>query len=173
MKPNRVPEDLIQAGFDAIRAWYADHPSPNAYLDDRTQMRIVLAAALTLHDQQVEQQVRERIAAELWELPIVQHLGIYGSGATIQHMENTAEAALRGVLMFILHPDRIPGRHAQEAVGGDAEEPPWIDCGDGWKVRRPTADLSGLRGPFTGLLGPFGLHGDGNEVVADDAGDPS
>lgn len=55
MKPNRVPDDLITAGFDAIKAWHTAHPGPNAYLDDRTQMRIVLAAALTLHDQRAEQ----------------------------------------------------------------------------------------------------------------------
>lgn len=61
MKPNRVPDDLIEAGFDAIRAWYAAHPSPNSHLDDRTQMRIVLAAALTLHNEQVEQPLRERV----------------------------------------------------------------------------------------------------------------
>lgn len=60
MKPNRIPDDLIQAGFDAIRDWYAAHPSPNAYLDDRTQMRLVLAAALTLRNEQVEQPLRER-----------------------------------------------------------------------------------------------------------------
>lgn len=162
MKPNRVPEDLIQAGFDAIRAWYAAHPSPNAYLDDRTQMRIVLAAALTVHDQQVEQQVRERIAAELWELPIVQHLGIYGNGATIQYAANTAEAALRFVLTLVLRPDQIPGRYPHEAIADGAEDPSWTDHGDGWKSRRPT--LSDLQGPFTGLLGSFGT---------DDAGGPS
>lgn len=60
MKPNRVPDDLIEAGFDAIRAWYAAHPDPNSYLDDRTQMRLVLAAALTLYNEQVEQPLRER-----------------------------------------------------------------------------------------------------------------
>lgn len=159
MKPNRVPDDLIQAGFDAIRAWYAAHPGSNSYLDDRTQMRIVLAAALTVHDQQVEQQVRERIAAELWKLPIVQYLGIYGSGATIQHMANTAEAALRFVLTLVLHPDQIPSRHPQEAAADGTEDPPWTDHGDGWKSRRPT--LSDFQGPFTGPLGPFGLHDDG------------
>lgn len=60
MKPNRVPEDLIEAGFDAIRAWYEAHPSSNSYLDDRTRMRIVLAAVLTLHNERVEQPLRER-----------------------------------------------------------------------------------------------------------------
>lgn len=60
MKPNRVPSDLIEAGSDAIRAWYAAHPDPNSYLDDRTQMRLVLAAALTLYNEQVEQPLRER-----------------------------------------------------------------------------------------------------------------
>lgn len=63
MKPTRVPDDLIEAGFDAIRAWHAANPGSNSYLDDRTQMRIVLAAALTLHDQQVEQPLRERVEA--------------------------------------------------------------------------------------------------------------
>lgn len=63
MKPNRVPGDLIQAGFDAIRAWYAAHPGPNAYLDDRTQMRLVLAAALTVRNEQVEQPLRDRAEA--------------------------------------------------------------------------------------------------------------
>lgn len=63
MKPNRVPDDLIQAGFDAIRVWYAAHSGPNAYLDDRTRMRLVLAAALTVHNEQVEQPLRERAEA--------------------------------------------------------------------------------------------------------------
>jgi len=70
LKPNRVPDDLIEAGFDAVRAWYAAHPGPNSYLGDRTQMRIVLAAALTLHDQRVEQQLRverNRLVDELAE----------------------------------------------------------------------------------------------------------
>lgn len=71
MKPNRVPADLIEAGFDAIRAWYAAHPSPNTCLDDRTQMRIVLAAALTLRNEQVEQPLRER--AEVAEAVLVEH----------------------------------------------------------------------------------------------------
>lgn len=65
MKPNRVPEDLIKAGFAAIRAWREEHPGPNAYLDDRTEMRLVLAAVLTIRDEQVEQLVRERIALSL------------------------------------------------------------------------------------------------------------
>lgn len=60
MKPNRVPADLVEAGFDAIRAWYAAHPGPNDYLNDRAWMRIALAAALTLHNEQVEQPLRER-----------------------------------------------------------------------------------------------------------------
>lgn len=68
MKPNRVPDDLIEAGFDAIRAWYAAHPSPNAYLDDRTQMRIVLAAVLTVHNERVEQPLRKRAETAEHEL---------------------------------------------------------------------------------------------------------
>lgn len=74
MKPNRVSEDLIQAGFDAIRAWYAAHPSGNAYLDDREQMRIVLAAALTLRNEQVEQPLRERAEAAERELAELREL---------------------------------------------------------------------------------------------------
>lgn len=30
--------------------------------------------------------------------------------------------------------------------------------GGGWSAQRPDASLDGLRGPFTGLLGPFGLN---------------
>lgn len=71
MKPNRVPEDLIEAGLDAIRAWYAAHPGK--YLDDRTQMRIVLAAVLTVHNDQVEQPLRER--AETAEAEVEQLQG--------------------------------------------------------------------------------------------------
>lgn len=74
MKPNRVPEDLIQAGFDAIRAWYAAHPGPNAHLDDRTQMRLVLAAALTLRNEQVEQPLRERAEKAEAELAALRDL---------------------------------------------------------------------------------------------------
>lgn len=68
MKPNRVPDDLIEAGFDAIRAWYAAHPGPNSYLDNRTQMRIVLAAVLTVHNERVEQPPRERAETAECEL---------------------------------------------------------------------------------------------------------
>lgn len=68
MRPNRVPDDLIQASFKAIRAWHTANPGSNSYLDDRTQMRIVLAAALTLHSQQVEQPLRERVEAAEREL---------------------------------------------------------------------------------------------------------
>lgn len=63
--------------------------------------------------------------------------------------------------------DWLPGvRLEQRTVYGTpwepAEDPPWTDHGDGWKSRRPT--LSDFQGPFTGLLGPFGV---------DDAGEPA
>lgn len=36
----------------------------------------------------------------------------------------------------------------------------WTDHGDGWSSRRPDASLDGLRGPFTGLIGPLGIEPD-------------
>lgn len=46
-----------------------------------------------------------------------------------------------------------------ERVAGD---PPLcsgcVVYGGGWSAQRPDASLDGLRGPFTGLLGPFGLN---------------
>jgi hypothetical protein len=45
-------------------------------------------------------------------------------------------------------------------VGGGAVSGGWTDYGDGWSSRRPDASLDGLRGPFTGLIGPFGTATD-------------
>lgn len=200
MKPNRVPDDLIQAGFDAIRAWYEAHPSPNSYLDDRTQMRIVLAAVLTLHNERVEQSLRERV--ETAERELAELRASFEFARTAQHEQweravkaekELAELRERigkgeipdshcpwcGMAMWLdadglaplhNHPvndGRCPGigrRPSDQWWDGkwkSAEDPPWTDHGDGWKSRRPT--LSDLQGPFTGLLGPFGVN-DGEQT---------
>lgn len=241
MKPNRVPDDLIQASSDAIRAWCT--ANPDKYLDDRTQMRIAVAAALTLHNEQVEQPLRER--AETAEREVVelraeaadpyspQHIAESVKRARCQRDEaveaiaaerdeyvaelaelrasfefaRTAQheqweravkaekelADLRerigkgetpdshcpwcGMAMWLdgdglaplhdhpVNDGRCPGigrRPSDQWRDGEwkaAEDPSWTDHGDGWKSRRPT--LADFQGPFTGLLGPFGLHDDG------------
>lgn len=94
MKPNRVPDDLLKAAGDAVRAWYLARPNPNSHLDDRTQMRLVIAAALTLHDERAEQ--RHRVALEPGEtLPTIESLraevrAIVDAGTAPQQPEHAA-----------------------------------------------------------------------------------
>lgn len=180
MKPNRVPEDLLQAGFDAIRAWYAAHPGSNSYLDDRTQMRLVLAAALTVHNQRVEQPLRDRAEAAERELVELQERigkeGVewcvrfetsYGPEVRKKPSEYYARKTLEWARAFDANAvlkQRVVGtwKVVEQRSEGSPEVTPWTDHGDGWKSRRPT--LSDFQGPFTGLLGPFGTS---------DAGEPS
>lgn len=58
MRPEDVPDSLVQAAADTIHAHYAAHPED--WSEDNA-IRVVLAAALPLH----ERQVRERIAQDL------------------------------------------------------------------------------------------------------------
>lgn len=117
MKPNRVPDDLIQAGFDAIRDWHA--ANPRKYLDDRTQMRIVLAAALTLHDQRAEE--RQQLHDEF---------GLRVTYISTRNVEGAVGEALGDALAAIDQLDAQPGgvlhrTIIQRPVGA------WREIGDG------------------------------------------
>lgn len=63
-------------------------------------------------------------------------------------------------------PARVEFQHPENAEPGvsesaaDATSVRWMDTGAGWFFRQPDASLDGLRGPFTGLLGPLGIAAD-------------
>lgn len=136
MKPSRVPEDLIQAGFDAIRAWYAAHPSPNAYLDDRTQMRIVLAAVLTAHNERVEQPLRERAEAaerelaeldDEWNYETRTRTGWYRGSSEMTDSTMMTEEYARNQASGS---DRMRVVHRKAGKWKPAEQQPEADAGD-------------------------------------------